>query len=54
MFKGSKALVKGNKAGSPPVAGAWYQGYGVYLTTGKPTTDGIFDPSKQVTGNTKA
>jgi predicted outer membrane repeat protein len=53
---GTKVAVKFNKAYSPdvlPVETPWYQGWGVYLTTGIPTTKKGFNPAKQVTGNTR-
>ncbi|MHB8119560.1 MAG: hypothetical protein ACYDHX_12650 [Methanothrix sp.] len=52
-FDGTRVIVKSNKARLPsPSELSWYQGWGVYLTDGIPTTTGGFDPTTQVTGNT--
>ena len=50
---GTKVAVKSNSASQPsPSELSWYQGWGVYLTTGTPTTKNGFNPATQVTGNT--
>jgi|GEM_PF-3544995 len=51
-FSGTEAAIKNNKAYSPSSELSWYQGWGVYLYSGTPTTAGGFKPSNQVTGNT--
>ena len=53
-FDGTKASVKNNKAHMPFSAGSWYQGYGVYLTSGTPISKNGFDYTKQVKGNAQA
>ena len=53
---GTKVVVKNNKAYLPdtlPPGTLWYQQYGVYMTSGAPTTLHGFNPTTQVTGNTK-
>ena len=55
-FDGIKVAIKSNKSHLPntlPSGTPWYQGWGVYLTTGAPTTKNGFNPTTQVTGNTK-
>jgi len=53
-FDGKKIGIKLNKAHLPsPSQLNWYQGWGVYLESGTPTKTGGFDPTKQVSGNTK-
>ena len=49
---GTNVGIKSNKAKNPPSESSWYQGWGVYLETGIPTTANGFDPVTQVTGNT--
>jgi len=51
-FDGTQVVVNSNKAHLPsPSELSWYQGWGVYLTTGTPTTTGGFDSTKQVVDN---
>jgi len=53
-FDGTKVVVKSNKARQPsPSELSWYQGWGVYLNSGTPTTTGGFDPTTQVIDNTQ-
>lgn len=50
---GTKVAVKSNKAHLPsPSELKWYQGWGIYLVSGTPTTTNSFSPTTQVTGNT--
>ena len=52
-FDGPGVVVKSNNAYLPsPSELSWYQGWGVYLTSGMPITTNGFDPATQVTGNT--
>ncbi len=52
-FDGTQVFVTSNNAFQPsPDELSWYQGWGVYLNSGTPTTTGGFDPDTQVTGNT--
>jgi hypothetical protein len=52
-FDGAQVFVTSNQASSPsPSELSWYQGWGVYLNSGIPTTIGGFNPVTQVTGNT--
>ncbi|OPY49748.1 MAG: hypothetical protein A4E49_03022 [Methanosaeta sp. PtaU1.Bin112] len=52
-FDGSQVFVTSNKASSPsPAELNWYQGWGVWINSGIPTTAGGFNPATQVTGNT--
>ncbi len=52
-FDGSQVFVTSNKASSPsPAELNWYQGWGVWINSGIPTTTGGFNPATQVTGNT--
>jgi hypothetical protein len=51
-FDGSQVFVTSNEASSPsPSELSWYQGWGVYINSGTPTTTGGFNPATQVTGN---
>ena len=51
-FDGTNVAIKSNKASLPsPSELSWYQGWGVYLNSGTPTTTGGFDPTTQVTDN---
>jgi hypothetical protein len=53
---GTKVTVKNNRARLPDplLPGApWYQQYGVFMTSGVPTTPYGFNPDTQVTGNIK-
>jgi fibronectin-binding autotransporter adhesin len=53
-FDGTQVAVKSNRAHLPsPSEPSWYQGWGVYIASGTPTTTGEFDPTTQVTGNIK-
>jgi predicted outer membrane repeat protein len=52
-FDGTQVVVKSNKARLPSSESSWYQGWGVYLNSGTPTTTGGFDPTTQVTDNVK-
>jgi hypothetical protein len=53
-FDGTQVFVKSNKAVQPsPDQLSWYQGWGVYINSGTPTTTGSFNPATQVTGNTR-
>jgi predicted outer membrane repeat protein len=50
---GTGVSVKSNKAHMPSALGSnWYQGWGVYIDSGVPTTKNGFNPTTQVTGNT--
>jgi hypothetical protein len=50
-FDGTNVLVTANRATQPsPNELSWYQGWGVYINSGIPTTTGGFNPT-QVTGN---
>jgi len=52
-FDGTQVFVTSNNALQPsPDELSWYQGWGVYLDSGTPTTIGGFDPVAQVTVNT--
>jgi hypothetical protein len=49
---GTQVLVTNNRARQPsPSELSWYQGWGIYLNSGVPTTTGGFNPATQVTGN---
>ncbi len=51
-FDGTQVLVTNNRARQPsPSELSWYQGWGVYLNSGAPTTSGGFNSATQVTGN---
>jgi hypothetical protein len=51
-FDGTQVLVTNNRARRPsPSELSWYQGWGVYLNSGAPTTTGGFNSATQVTGN---
>jgi hypothetical protein len=51
---GTGVDVKYNKAHLPsPSEFSWYQGWGLYLNSGTPTTTNGFDPAKQVIDNTQ-
>jgi predicted outer membrane repeat protein len=51
-FDGTNVAIKSNKASLPsPSELSWYQGWGVYLNSGTPTTINGFDPATQVTDN---
>jgi hypothetical protein len=51
-FDGPQVLVTANRASQPSSELNWYQGWGVYVNSGIPTTIGGFNPGSQVTGNT--
>jgi hypothetical protein len=51
-FDGAKVFVTDNQAIQPsPSELSWYQGWGVYINSGKPTTTFGFNPSSQVLNN---
>ncbi|MDD2754699.1 MAG: hypothetical protein PHS80_04125 [Methanothrix sp.] len=51
-FDGAKVFVTANRAISPsPFESSWYQGWGVYINSGTPTTTFGFNPTTQVKGN---
>ncbi len=52
---GSKVKIYSNKAHLPSsiTSANWYQQYGVYVNSGSPIKKNGFNPSTQVTGNTK-
>ena len=55
IFDGTNVAVQFNKAYLPaPSELSWYQGWGVYLASGIPTTTSGFNPAIQVVGNTLA
>ena len=49
---GTGVAVKSNTAHQPASQTSWYEGWGVYLTTGTPILKNGFNPTTQVTGNT--
>lgn len=54
IIDGTKVAINQNKAHTPsPSELSWYQGWGIYLYTGIPTTTGGFNQATQVTGNTR-
>lgn len=51
-FDGTVININNNQADLPSSLGSiWYQGYGVYMFSGKPVPQNGFDPAKQVTNN---
>ncbi len=55
-FDGAQVVVKFNKAKMPgtlPAGTPWYKQYGVYMDSGIPTMINGFDPTTQVTENTR-
>jgi hypothetical protein len=51
-FDGPQVFVTSNRASQPtPSEINWYQGWGVYINSGTPTTTGGFNSATQVTGN---
>ena len=55
-FDGTRVAIKFNKAHLPdslPAGTPWYRQYGIYVASGAPTKANGFNPTTQVTGNTK-